>query len=326
MSKKKALIVGGTGQIGLYLARYLLSKNYLIYITTRKLKKKSIKNAKFLGINKKINFKILKSFTIQNIENLFNEHMPDEIYYLAGQSYPSKSFLKKKETIKSNTVGCKNFLEIIKKNSYKCKFFNACSSEIFGSHKKNVNINSKKNPVNPYGEAKLISYEITKEYRNKYKINSYNGIIFNTESYLRPKNFLIPKICLSAISSLRNKNKIYYFGNLNISREWNWCEEQVKLIWKFLQRKPQDFLLSNGKNFTAKEMLTFAFDYFNLDYRKFVKTSKAFKRLKDITFIKSNLENQFKKNKIENNNKIYGKKLIIKLIKFYINKNYNSKK
>ena len=99
----------------------------------------------------------------------------------------------------------------------------------------------------------------------------------------------------------------------------------MQLIWKFLQRKPQDFLLSNGKIFTAKKMLTFAFDYFNLDYRKFVKTSKVFERSKDITFVKSNLKKQFKKNRIENNYKIYGKKLIIKLIKFYMNKDYSSK-
>ena len=150
--------------------------------------------------------------------------------------------------------------------------------------------------------------------------SSYNGIIFNTESYLRPKNFLIPKICLAAISSAKNKNKINYFGNLKISREWNWCEEQVKLIWKFLQKKPQDFLLSNGRIFTAKEMLTFAFEYFNLDYRKFIKISNAFKRPKDITFTKSNLQKQFK-----NDYKIYGKKLITKLIKFYINNNYDYK-
>ena len=228
--------------------------------------------------------------------------------------------MKKKETIKSNTLGCKNFLKIIRKNSSKCKFFNSSSSEIFGNQKKVININSRKNPVNPYGKAKLISYNITKEYRNKYKVNSYNGIIFNTESYLRPKNFLIPKICLAAISSAKNKNKINYFGNLKISREWNWCEEQVKLIWKFLQKKPQDFLLSNGRIFTAKEMLTFAFEYFNLDYRKFIKISNSFKRPKDITFAKSNLQKQFK-----NDYKIYGKKLITKLIKFYINNNYDYK-
>ena len=320
MRKKKALIVGGTGQIGLYLSKYLLSKNYLVCITTRKLKKNAIKNIKFLGLHKKINFKNLKSFKIKSIEKIFSKFMPDEIYYLAGQSYPSKSFLKKKETIKSNTLGCKNFLEIIRKNSYKCKFFNSSSSEIFGNHKKTININSKKTPVNPYGRAKLISYKITKYYRDKYNINSYNGIIFNTESYLRPKNFLIPKICLAAIASSRNKNKINYFGNLKISREWNWCEEQVKLIWKFLQKKPQDFLLSNSRIFTAEEMLTFAFDYFDLDYRKFIKISKVFKRPKDITFAKSNLRKQFK-----NDYKIYGKKLITKLIKFYINSNYDYK-
>ena len=314
MRKKKALIVGGSGQIGLYLSKYLLKKNYLVYVTTRKIKKKTIKNVNFLGLKDKINFVILKHFKIKNINSLFNKLTPDEIYYLAGQSYPSKSFFKKRETIESNILGCKNFLKIMKKNSSKCKFFNASSSEIFGNHKKFLNINSKKNPVSPYGRSKLISYQI----REKYNLNAYNGIIFNTESYLRPKNFLIPKICMSAIASFKNKGKINYFGNLKILREWNWCEEQVVLVWKFLQKKPQDFLLSNGMYFSATEMLFFAFNYFNLDYKKFVKTSEIFTRPKDVNSVKSNLKNQFKKNKIKINYKIYGKKLIERLINFYL--------
>ena len=109
--------------------------------------------------------------------------------------------------MKSNILGCQNFLKVIKKNSLQCKFFNASSSEIFGNHNKPININSIKKPVSPYGRAKLISYNITKEFRNKHNLKTYNGIIFNTESYLRPKSFLIPKICLSAISSSKNKKK-----------------------------------------------------------------------------------------------------------------------
>ena len=74
--------------MGLYLSKYLLSKNYLVCITTRKLKKSTIKKVKFLGLYKKINLKILRSFEIKNIEKFFSGFKPDEIYYLAGQSYP----------------------------------------------------------------------------------------------------------------------------------------------------------------------------------------------------------------------------------------------
>ena len=71
MKKKTALIVGGTGQIGLYLSKFLLSKNYLVFITTRKLKQNVIKNAKFLKINNKINFVNLKSFEMNIVEKFF---------------------------------------------------------------------------------------------------------------------------------------------------------------------------------------------------------------------------------------------------------------
>ena len=40
------------------------------------------------------------------------------------------------------------------------------------------------------------------------------------------------------------------FGNLEIAREWNWCSEQCEYLLKFLNKKPQDFILSNGKLFS----------------------------------------------------------------------------
>ena len=42
MKQKIALITGGTGQIGSYQAKFLLRKNYKVFITTRSIKKKKI--------------------------------------------------------------------------------------------------------------------------------------------------------------------------------------------------------------------------------------------------------------------------------------------
>ena len=163
-----------------------------------------------------------------------------------------------------------------------------------------------------------MSFNLTRNYRKFHKINSYNAVIFNTESVFRDINYLIPKICLSAIKAYKFKKKTD-FGNLNISREWNWCEEQVKYLFKFSSKKPQDFLLSNQKNFSAIQMLEFAFNYFSLNYKNFVIIKRKNFRPNDFLIKKSNTEISFKKNKIKNNYKIYGKKIIYKLIKYYLN-------
>ena len=319
MNNKKALVVGGTGQIGLYLSKFLLTKKYLVFITTRGLKQETIKKINFLKIKKKISFINLRFFNYNEIKKLLIKVKPDEIYYLAGQSSVEKSFQKEYETIKTNFINCENFLKVIKDNSLNTKFFNAASSEIYGNHRNKVNLHSKKKPVSPYGKAKLQSFNLVKRYRDQFNLNAYNGIIFNTDSFLRPKKFLIPKICLSAIKSKKNKKVKIFFGDIDIIRDWSWCEEQVIFIWKHLQTKPKDFLVASGKSYKARELLEFAYGYFKLNYKDHVKFSKQFKRRKDIRSVKININPQEKKFKIYRNAKIYGKKMIIKLIEYYLN-------
>ena len=113
------------------------------------------------------------------------------------------------------------------------------------------------------------------------------------------------------------------FGNLNISREWNWCEEQVKYLTFFVSKKPQDFILSNGKPYSAKKMLNFAFRYFNLDFKKFVSYKKKLLRKKDFRLKHSDHISCLKRNNIIREPKIYGKRLIHTLIKYYLNEKRN---
>ena len=110
------------------------------------------------------------------------------------------------------------------------------------------------------------------------------------------------------------------FGNLNISREWNWCEEQCDYLIKFFNNKPKDFILSNGKNYSAYQMINFAFKYFNQNYKKFVITKKQLFRKKDFSNKISNFQSDLKKNKLRRRPKVYGKSLVINLIKFYVKK------
>ena len=315
LKKKISIIVGGSGQFGMCLANVLVKKKYYVIITTR-----NINNTKKKINIKKKNIKLIKLdvLKIKQIEKLINKYKPEIIFYFAGQSSPILSFKKPKQTYLSNFIGCSNFLKAIKKYKKSCKFLNASSSEIYAKSIKKININSKKKPISPYGKSKLLSFNLTKKFRKKYSLKTYNAVLFNTESFLREKNFLIPKICLSAINAYRHKKKTS-FGNLNIEREWNWCDEQVKYMLNFVKKKPQDFLLSNQKMYSAHQMLTFAFEYFNLDYKKYILQDKKYLRPDDFKKKSSNSHSCFKKNNISFNYKIYGRKMINKIIKYYLN-------
>lgn len=309
----KCLIVGGSGQLGICLSKILLKKKYKVEVTTRNVVR-ARKKFKSLGLNKikltKLNI-LNKKLIIKTLKKNY-----DLVFYFAGQSSPSLSFNKVDQTIKSNYVGCKNFLQALKFLKLKTKFFNASSSEIFSETKKKIDIYSKKKPISPYGKSKLLSYNLSNKFRNFYKLNIYNLILFNSESYFREKKYLIPKICLAAINA-KKFNMTTSFGKLDIIREWNWCDEQSYLILKCSQKKPGNFVLSNGKYYSGNQMLSYAFSYFKLDYKKFIKIDEKYFRKEDFNLKCSN----FKKNIYNIDHKwkpkIYGKKLIIKLIKYY---------
>tara|TARA_Y100000816_G_scaffold230183_1_gene175345 strand:+ start:1307 stop:2275 length:969 start_codon:yes stop_codon:yes gene_type:complete len=315
LKKKNSIIVGGSGQLGFCLTNELIKKKYHVIITTRNINKSKKKiNIK----NKNIKLIKLDVLKIKQIEKIIDKYKPKHIFYFAGQSSPNLSFKKPKQTYLSNFIGCSNFLKVLKSKKNSCKFLNASSSEIFAKSVKKISINSKKKPISPYGKAKLLSFNLTKEFRKSFSLKTYNAVLFNTESFLREKNFLIPKICLSAINAYKFKKKTK-FGNLNIVREWNWCEEQVKYILKFIEKKPQDFLLSNQRTYSAYQMLAFAFEYFNLDYKRYILQDKKYFRPDDFKKKRSNSQSYFKKNNISYKYKIYGRKMINKIIKYYLN-------
>jgi GDPmannose 4,6-dehydratase len=307
--KCHSLIIGGTGQFGITLKNQLNKKNKKVIITSR-FKKSTIKKKKFEIV-------VLDIFNKEKIFKLIKKYEPQNIFYFSGQSSPSISFIKKNETMKSNYIGCKNVLESVHKINRNISFFNAASSEIYGKINGKISLKSKKYPVNPYGLSKLKALNITKLYREKYNLKAYSAIIFNTESVLRNKSFFIPKICMAAINAYKYNLKTA-FGNLDIKREWNWCDDQCELLIKFINKKPQDFIISNGKCLSAKRMLKFAFNYFNLDYKKYIFKDKRFLRPVDIKIKKSKYDESLLKNNIKKRNFIYGQKMINLMIKNYL--------
>ena len=83
----------------------------------------------------------------------------NEIYYLAGDSSVIGSFETPDISLKSNTEGILNILQILKKKKYKAKLFNAGSGQFYGDNKKNFyNINSKIEPQSPYGVSKAAAF------------------------------------------------------------------------------------------------------------------------------------------------------------------------
>ena len=315
---KIALIIGGTGQIGVYLANQLLKKKYKVFISSRKITEAKRNKFKIINIYKKVNFIKLNLYNKKKVKELIKKIKPDNIYYLAGQSSVDKSFKKPKETIISNFYGCKNVLESLKEIKFSGKFLNIASSEIFGNQKGFKSLNKKLKPVSPYGKAKLRSFNLTKNFRKKFKLKTYNAILFNCDSILRPKNFVIPKICLSAIRAFNGDKQKIKFGDLNVVRDWGWVEEYVEGIYKITENKPNDIIIATGKFFKLKDIIKYAYNFFNLNWKDYIIQTNKLKRPQEISEVKVNTKQT--ENKIGWKAKTDGKKVILKLIKYYLKK------
>ena len=203
MKKKIAFITGITGQDGALLAEFLLKKNYIVH----GLKRRTSTLYATQRLDRIYQDKQLKNKTLilhygdvtdaLNLSSLINEIKPDEIYHLAAQSHVAISQVMPHYTTMVDSLGALNILEVIRKIKKKIKFYNAATSEMFGTlHGKSLNENSPFKPQSPYASSKLLSYWFTRNYRDSYNIFSSNGILFNHEGISRGENFVTRKISL----------------------------------------------------------------------------------------------------------------------------------
>jgi len=274
---KKALITGVSGQDGSYLADFLLSKNYQIFGALNK-DSKNLQNIEHL-VNK---IELVKySLNDSKItEDLIKKIQPDECYHLAGSSFVDYSKNNQDSILNNNVNSAYFLLESIKNYALNCRFFLAGSSEMFGSSNESPQSeNSIFNPQNIYGISKLKAFDLIKNYRHNYKIFACCGILYNHESPRRNPIFLTRKISQSvARIHLKIDNQIE-LGDIESARDFGYAKDYVEAMFLMLQNsQATDYVISSGNVYKIKDIIKIAFDYVNLDYKKFIKINPKFIR------------------------------------------------
>ncbi len=275
MKKKIALISGITGQDGSLLAKLLIEKNYVVHGIKRRssslhstVRLNSIYQEKFIK-NKSLYLHYGDIYDAAFCCRIVNETKPNEIYHLAAQSHVAISFELPHYTASVNSLGTLNLLEAIRINNLekKTKFYNAASSEMYGSL-----IGSAQNektsfcPQSPYATSKLFSYWITKNYRESYKIFASNGILFNHESHSRGETFVTKKITMFVAQYNKLKKGTLYLGNFSAKRDWGYAGDYVEGMWKIIQHsEANDFVLATGRSYSVRDFLREAFRCININ-------------------------------------------------------------
>lgn len=282
MSTKIALIVGITGQDGSLLTKHLLKKKIKVIGTTTS---NNLKNLIKLRVKKKVKIIYSKKYKKNFFSKLFKKFNISQIYYFSGQSSVSKSELLRFETIESNTKPLIDILEFLRISRKKIKLINAVSSEMYGNSKKKINEKTLVNPQSFYGLAKSLSFEIVKSYREQFKLNLCNLILFNHESNLRPKNFVLKKIISEAkkINKQKKKYKKIFVGNLEVKRDWGWAPEYVELMFEIAKSKyREDFVIATGRTSKLEYLVKQIIDKNGLSMKQNIKISKKFTRKNEI--------------------------------------------
>ena len=264
MKKKIALIFGITGQDGAYLAKLLLSKKYIVHGVKRR--SSSLNTSRIDDIyqdpHSKRNFYLHYGDVTDSLSVLKNIAFikPDEIYNLSAQSHVKVSFDVPEYTANVDAIGALRILDAIKslKLEKKVKYYQAGTSEMFGSSKPPQSEKTNFYPRSPYAAAKLYAHWITINYREAYGIFACNGILFNHESPIRGETFVTKKIVSALCKIINNNQKKLYLGNLYAKRDWGHAKDYVIAMWKMLQRKkPDDFVIATGQQYSVKEFINF---------------------------------------------------------------------
>ena len=298
---KKAFITGITGQDGSYLAELLLSRGYEVHGLIRR--SSTFNTSRIDQIYVDPHTPHARMFLhygdlsdSEQIANIMYNFKPDEVYHLGAQSHVRVSFETPEYTGNVTALGTTRLLEAVRRSNHGMKFYQASSSEMYGSAPPPQDENTLFRPRSPYACAKLYSYWMTRNYREGYNMFAANGILFNHESPRRGETFVTRKITRGIARILAKKEKYLYLGNLDARRDWGYAPEYVECMWRILQQKEaDDYVIGIGETHSVKEFLDAAFSYAGLDADKHVKIDPKYFRPTEVEVLIANPEKARKK-------------------------------
>jgi GDPmannose 4,6-dehydratase len=293
MTRKKALVTGVTGQDGSYLAELLLEKGYEVHGIIRR--SSSFNTERIMHVFQEVQEEDRTLFLhygdladSSTLARLITRIEPDEIYNLGAQSHVRVSFDTPEYTSDITALGALRLLEAIREARVPCRFYQASSSEIFGSSPPPQNEDTPFHPRSPYAVSKVFAYWATVNYREAYKLHASNGILFNHESPRRGETFVTRKVAMAIPRLLKGELDYLYLGNLAARRDWGHARDYVEAMHAIVQHdEPDDFVIGTGEDHTVEELVESAFGLVGLDWNQYVRTDERYFRPAEVDVLRA---------------------------------------
>ncbi len=294
MQAKSALITGITGQDGSYLAELLLGKNYAVHGVVRRASGPNTSRIDHLigdeSLADRFHIHHGDLADANSLRHLIDRTQPDEIYNLGAQSHVRVSFDQPEYTVDVTGTAVIRLLEAIRSamehGSKPIRFYQAGSSEMFGSAKPPQNEQTRFEPRSPYACAKVYAHYQVVNYRESYGLFAANGILFNHESPRRGETFVTKKITKAAARIKLGLQEKLTLGNLDARRDWGFAGDYVEAMWRMLQHEePDDFVIATGESISIRDFLSIVFDHLDLDWERYVDTDPRFYRPAEVDYL-----------------------------------------
>jgi GDPmannose 4,6-dehydratase len=286
---KKALITGITGQDGSYLAELLIEKGYEVHGIIRRSSSFNTERIDHLyqdphTPNARLRLHYGDLNDASSLNTILRAIGPDEIYNLGAQSHVRVSFDVPEYTTEVTGVGTNRILEAMRESGMaKTRFYQASSSEMFGSTPPPHNEETPFHPRSPYACAKVFAYWATVNYREAYGFHAVNGVLFNHESPRRGETFVTRKVTRAVGRIKHGLQKELFLGNLDARRDWGYAKDYVEAMWLAVQHdKPDDWVVATGQSHSVRELCEEAFGCAGLDYKDFVRLDPRYLRPSEV--------------------------------------------
>ncbi len=288
---KRALITGITGQDGSYLAEFLLGKpNYEVHGLVRRSSSLNRQRIDHLfggeaSPRDRFHLHYADLADASSLAMVMEQVRPDEVFNLGAQSHVRVSFDQPLYTADVVGLGTLRLLEATRhlQRSKQVRFYQASSSEMYGSAEPPQGEATPFHPRSPYACAKLYGHWQTINYREAYGMFACSGILFNHESPRRGEAFVTRKVTLGAARIKEGLQKKLVMGNLDAKRDWGFAGDYVRAMWLMLQQeKPDDYIVATGETHSVREFLEISFGHVGLDFRDFVEFDPKYTRPSEV--------------------------------------------
>jgi GDPmannose 4,6-dehydratase len=287
---KKAFITGIAGQDGSYLAEHLLDLGYEVHGIVRRNSTPEHQENRIGHLDDKIKTYYGDLIDYSTLHRLLTDIQPDEIYNIGAQSHVRISYDIPIFTTQSNAVGVLNILEAYKTSCPNAKFYQASSSEMFGSAVDEDGFQretTRMNPVSPYGCTKVFGYNIVRNYRNAFNLFATNGILFNHESPRRGSNFVTNKVVKAAVRIKLGLQKELEIGNMDAYRDWGHSKDYVRAMHMIMNHTvADDFVVATGESRSVRDMCKYVFGQLGLNYENYIVQNPKFLRPEELPYLK----------------------------------------